>query len=440
MMCALFVSALAAAAPTRENYPLRDLKECSPRAGLPNFYGKLKQGKEVTIVYFGGSVISQEGYRVLSQKWFQDQFPEAKVKGIHAGVGGTGTNLGVFRMDRDVLPYHPDLVMMDWAGNDMGEPSPDNLKRTTEGVIRKIWRAYPECDIVFMHTVAEQDKPVFAQGKMKYSISVHEEVADHYGIPTIYMGMDVIKLYNAGKLVFRDSDKGLVQVAGEELNVDSPMMVNQDGKVPFSADGAHPYQNTGHRLFMDVIERSMETIEPIGEAGPHQLPEPIMPDNWENARMIPITPAMLTGDWESVEQASFHHGAFAKRLPELWRGKPGAKLVFSFTGTMVGFYDLMGQDTGYIDLRIDGKSTLVRKFDAYCAFTRLNRTISPLLPDQVHQVEVEVLAKPIDKRAILATRNQGEKLDEHPEQYEPTNWYVGAILLLGEPVAPQQQQ
>jgi hypothetical protein len=284
-----------------------------------------------------------------------------------------------------------------------------------------------------MHTVAAQDEPVFAKGKMKYSISVHEEVADHYGIPTIYMGTDVIKLYQAGKLVFRDSDKGMVQVAGDELNVDSPMMVNKDGKVPFSADGAHPYQNTWHRLFMNAIERSMRIIEPIGTPGPHRLVQPIMQDNWENARMILIADAMLSGDWTLAEVSSspFYGARFQKLLPGLRHGKPGAKLRFTFTGTMVGFYDVMGQSTGHIDVRVDGKSNLVRRFDSYCGFTRLNRTLRAGLADGEHRVEVEVLARPLDKRAILESRGQGAAFDRNPKAYEPTDWYVGAILMLG---------
>ena len=46
-----------------DDLPLVPAVECNPRAGLPNFYAKLKAGGEVRIAYLGGSITAQEGWR-----------------------------------------------------------------------------------------------------------------------------------------------------------------------------------------------------------------------------------------------------------------------------------------------------------------------------------------------------------------------------------------
>jgi hypothetical protein len=68
----------------------RDAVEFTARDELPNFFKKLNEGKDVTIAYLGGSITAQNGWRVLSQKWFEEQYPQSTITGIHAAIGGTG--------------------------------------------------------------------------------------------------------------------------------------------------------------------------------------------------------------------------------------------------------------------------------------------------------------------------------------------------------------
>ena len=89
------------------------LPECVVRAGLPNVFNKLETGKTVRLAYLGGSITAQEGWRPKTLKWFQDQFSTAKVEQINAAIGGTGSDLGVFRLKHDVLDHDPDLLFVD---------------------------------------------------------------------------------------------------------------------------------------------------------------------------------------------------------------------------------------------------------------------------------------------------------------------------------------
>src|SRR5436853_5175278 len=93
------------------------LSECQSRAGLPHILGKLAGSNTVRIAYLGGSITAQEGWRPKTLKWFRDQFPAAKVQEINAAIGGTGSDLGVFRLKHDVLDKDPDLLFIEFAVN-----------------------------------------------------------------------------------------------------------------------------------------------------------------------------------------------------------------------------------------------------------------------------------------------------------------------------------
>jgi hypothetical protein len=132
----LLVGATAMAQVTRV-YEQQPAKLCVPREGLGNFFAKVKAGKEIKVAYFGGSITAAAGWRVKTLKWLQEQYPNAKFSEINAAIGGTGSDLGVFRCYQDVIAKKPDLVFVEFAVND-GSAPPANIWRTMEGIVRQI--------------------------------------------------------------------------------------------------------------------------------------------------------------------------------------------------------------------------------------------------------------------------------------------------------------
>jgi len=116
----LFATCTCSGTFANDEYPLREAVEVVPRKGLPNFKAKLDAGKNVRIAYLGGSITAAPGWRVLSRDWFQEKYPQAKVDEIHAAIGGTGSDLGVFRLQNDALQHKPDLLFIEFAVNDGG--------------------------------------------------------------------------------------------------------------------------------------------------------------------------------------------------------------------------------------------------------------------------------------------------------------------------------
>jgi lysophospholipase L1-like esterase len=427
VLCAVLASLFSLAAEAVEEkpaYSLREAVESTARDGLPNFFAKLESGSEVRIGYLGGSITAQPGWRPKTLAWYQAQYPDAKVSEINAAIGGTGSGLGVFRLEQDVLRHNPDLLFVEFAVNDGGTP-PEKIYCSMEGIVRKTRRANPNTDICFVYTLTDKMLGELQDGKYPRAASAMEAIADHYGIPSIHMGLEVARMAEAGTVVFKapkpktDAEKAALA-----------------GKVLFSSDGVHPHPEGGHVLYLDAVVRAMGTIKAAGKPGTHAVPAPFVEENWENAIMIPLDRAALGAGWESLnpEENSIAK-RFKNRMPSMWKaGTPGETLRFTFKGTHAAIYDILGPDCGQVTIRVDGGEASVRpRFDAYCTYHRLaTLTLATGLPDGVHTVSVEIHPEQPDKAAILSKRNQ--HIDK-PERYDGTNWYAGAIMLLGELVA-----
>ena len=108
---------------------------------------KAQQGEDVTLAYIGGSItqgagaipIHHQSYAYRSYRAFAERFGKAdNVHFIKAGVGGTPSELGMLRFDRDVLrngTVKPDIVVVEFAVNDEGD---ETQGVCYESLVRKI--------------------------------------------------------------------------------------------------------------------------------------------------------------------------------------------------------------------------------------------------------------------------------------------------------------
>jgi len=427
MLAALLVTGTLAWAQDRKagEYPLVEAVECRARDGLPNVLGKLRAGAEVRIAYFGGSITAQDGWRPKTLKWFQQQFPNAKISETNAAIGGTGSDLGVFRHRHDVLQHKPDLLFVEFAVND-GGTAPEQIHRSMEGIVRQTWTADANTDICYVYTVTQALVAPMLEGKFPRAASAMEKLADHYGIPSIHMGMEVARLAKEGKLVW----------AAPKPKTDAEKEAMKD-KLIFAADGVHPYTDTGHQLYLEAVVRSMEKIKPVGKASPHALGKPLVADNWEKAQMLPLDRAKLSAGWTKMDMVAdkFAKG-WAGRMPQMWKAdKPGESLTFRFKGTTAAVYSLLGPDCGQVSISVDGKPAAVRPlFDRYCTYHRLAMlTLGANLPDSEHTVKIEIHPDQPDKDKIFRDGKQdAETPSQNPKKYDGRAWYAGSILIVGE--------
>ena len=406
-----------------KDYPLVDAQEVRARGGLPNFLLKAQTtGAELKIGYLGGSITAQNGWRVQTLAHFKKAYPQSTFAEINAAIGGTGSDLGVFRVQQDVLSKAPDLLFVEFAVND-GGADPQRIIRCMEGIVRQTWRANPKTDICFVYTLTEALSGPMLEGKLQRSASAMEKVADFYGIPSITLGMEVAKLAKAGKLVWRAP---LPKTDAEKAALGD--------KFVFAPDSVHPHESTGHVLYTQAIVRSLPALAIANNAPtPHVSRLALDPANFERATLVPITAAKLS---EGLVPADMKTADYAKswsnRLPAMVRlTQPGQSIEFKFNGTHCAVYDIVGPAGGKVAVTLDGgKPFVVQRIDAYCTYARLsNFVVGTDLPEGVHSVRLELLADPIDKAAVLAKNKN--KIDK-PERFAPLQFFPGALLILGE--------
>ena len=424
---------LCTPAASPDDFPSCNSVPFTTRGGLPNFAAKANAGKPVTVVYFGGSITEQNGWRLQSAELLRKLLPNARIKTVNAAIGGTGSDLGAFRLNYDVLRHKPDLVFVEFAVNDHGAKA-DRIYNAIEGIVRQIRKACSECDICFVYTVTTANLKFYQNGILPPSAAVMEKIAEHYQLPTVNISYEVARLEKEGKLIMAGKPGGMTRVSGDELNAKSELPKNAEGKIVFSGDGVHPYPDTGHKIYTAMLEKALPVLLKTGKAGAAELPAPMLASNWENTTAVALdAPEIkLSGPVKQLPGTNSIARSFAGRMPKMWKLEPGSVIEFKFKGTKAMLYDLYGPDTPYYEVEVDGQAREMRRFDGYCTYYRLTLcNIAEKLPDPVHSVKITVLPKTIDRRAILFERNRND-FDKNPKKYASLNGYAGQVFLLGE--------
>ncbi|MBE3071210.1 MAG: SGNH/GDSL hydrolase family protein, partial [Planctomycetes bacterium] len=114
--------------------------------GFDDFDRRARAGERLSVVFFGASLTwganatdpQQTSYRALVARRLEAKYPEARFRFHDAAIGGTGSQLGVFRLDRDVLAKHPDLVFLDFSANDDIYSDKAETLASYEAIVRRI--------------------------------------------------------------------------------------------------------------------------------------------------------------------------------------------------------------------------------------------------------------------------------------------------------------
>jgi len=342
----------------------------APAEGLGRSWDKLSQTKALTIGYFGGSITegagasnaSQTSWRALTTAWFRQQFPEAKIIEINAGIGGTGSDFGVYRCQRDLLDKKPDLVFVEFAVNDAS--APNARAPYYEGVIRQILTANPSTDIVQVYTV-HKASDIYPQGITPPAVVSEQKIADHYRLPSVNIGKVLSDAIQNGK--------GTWEILTKDMT--------------------HP-SDEGYRLYADVMADFLQAHRKDTAEAPAVLPAPLNPNSVDRAAMVDAWTVDAPG-WTKEEQTLA--GRFPHRLAA---GVPDTELNFQFNGTTIGVFWLVSPDAGMVDFSIDnGPVKTISVWDKYALkFTRSSAvTLADGLPKGEHVLHLKISENKADQ-------------------------------------------
>jgi lysophospholipase L1-like esterase len=282
-------------------------------------FGRALAGAPLRAVYIGGS-ITQDG-NGWALDWLTKQFPRSSVVAMNAGMSATGSELGIFRLERDVIACQPDLVFVEFAVNDGGQPDEQAI-RCLESIVVRL-KSLPHAPaVVFLETAAKD-------GSRR---TRHQAVARHYGL------LDI------------DFQVALDAYLAKE-------------KLPWNAlvkDNVHPNAQ-GHAFYSEVIAKALAPYVARAKKTP---PAPV-----QGARL----PALMSKRqlWLDAQLAAIPTNATWRRehsLPFWWNmffmgvtscDTPGATLTIPFRGTAVGLFYALDPGYGTCYASVDGGSPQV---------------------------------------------------------------------------------
>ena len=390
---------LASPAPV---YHTIQAKECNVRDGLGHVMAKINAGKQVKVGYIGGSITEMDGWRRLSFEWLQSQYPGCTFKHIAAGIGGTGSSLGVYRFRQDILDYDPDLIFIEFSVND-GGASTEGIWRSFEGMVRQAWAKNPDIDIVFVYTICESISDDYRQGRYYRSAGAVEMLADHFGIPSICFGPRVIADVDSGLLVMNHGNTA-VPVPEEDQATDEKLAdwYAAQGKRLFSKDGVHPILRAHRCYYLASFTSSWPSLSALPPADhASKLAAPFYDTSLENARTVPLDRGMLAGDW-TTQDSPYYEKLFHGKV--WYSNTPGSSIKIRFRGERVRLYTVVGPDRCTVRYTIDGvPSSAIRTIsDSYSRAT-----------------DIDLYAGSFGEHDIEIILNTGE-------------WYMGPLLVLGD--------
>ena len=171
--------------------------ECNVRAGLSGFFEKVNQGKKVVVAFIGGSITQANfGYRLQTARYLEQTYPRARFQWINAGVSGTGTELGAFRLKEQVLNHQPDLIFIEFAVNGA-------YAAAMEGVVRQTIKKNRNTAICLLYTILNGQTAFYQKNELPPNIKGLEQIAAYYHLPSVNLGIEAANLEAAGKLIWK---------------------------------------------------------------------------------------------------------------------------------------------------------------------------------------------------------------------------------------------
>ena len=292
------------------------------RNGLTRLKKSL-QNKKVTLGFIGGSITEQKNGTMWPEyviSWFVEQFPDIRIYVENAAIGATGSDLAVFRAERDLIQRNCDIVFIEYAVNDWNHPAEQRM-RSREGLIRKLLQE--ERDIVIAYTFRQEMYQDMQNGHVPDSIKEFEQLAEHYGIGSVWMGLYALEEVKKGWMKWEE----------------------------WLPDGLHPSYRGSFCYAQSIIQYLQHELiqEPHQDAVKYgeNLPAPYNPKNWQNTSMVSFDKIRCEGPWAV---RSWPSGWIDQVLDT---AAVGAKLYFSFNGRGLCMGFDFGKTSGEFRYRID---------------------------------------------------------------------------------------
>ncbi|WP_141503112.1 SGNH/GDSL hydrolase family protein [Paenibacillus luteus] len=357
---------------------------------------KAKRGDNITLAFIGGSITHGAGaeplhtsnYAHLTYTAFKDMFGKDGGNQIHfikAGLGGTPSELGMIRYERDVLrngTVQPDIVVVEFAVND----ADDETKGICyESLVLQILSAANEPAVILLFSVFEND------WNLQEQLS---HVGWHYELPMVSVKDAVTKQFSKSK------DEGHVI-----------------SKLQFFSDIYHP-TNAGHRIMADCLRWLFTETD---RCAPNQKDivinkPPVFGNDFADVRLLDRdncpsgTKITEGGFYASDSELQFaemdDHPSGTAQFPYNWMhtsesGSDSFTMTLHCKSLLLIYKNSGSDDFGNADIWVDGKLVKVAESQTV-KWTRCHALILYREPQsREHTVEIRMAAEHESKRFTI---------------------------------------
>ena len=296
---------------------------------LNNTAWKIREKKELSVAYIGGSVTQGYGstdwknncWPALVSKWLEETY-HIRVNHVNAGIGGTASYLANFRFDTDIAPAKPDLFFIEFAVNDYYEDFDyRTVRRQSESLLSKAYRLDPDMDVVYVLTYdLHYDTNDYPQ------LRAHRDVADRNGLLSIKLS----------DLIYEKCRE-----TGEDPH-------------DFYIDWVHP-NDYGYKTYAGFIENilseELARCKDAAELIPHRLTA-LSDGLLTNAHLVPCNAAYDLNGW-TFEPKGMRYGG------HLIADQPGSTFRVDFEGTDLGVFYNAGEHCGKLKFVVDDREQMI---------------------------------------------------------------------------------
>ncbi|MBU4459321.1 MAG: hypothetical protein KJ579_02035, partial [Verrucomicrobia bacterium] len=308
------------------------------RGGIPNslHYFKNDRVGNQYLFFIGDSVLAGTGlkdanlrYSVQMVRGFKKHFPQAGIietRHMHPG----GSWFGLFRCSRGQAVFGEvicsgHLAILDLAADDRNVPV-DEAKLSLEGMVRQVTLYRATHSRILVYTLTPGMLADYKAGRIPEYIRVSEQVAAHYGVPSLNLSAYAARRIIAGEITFE----------------------------AFSADGINP-TDAGAKIYAEAVAEFVDALvadTPIPDKpSALKLPAPLFPGTDDNGRIVAYEEPEVkrTGAWKPGQASPI--GPFRHVLVS---DEPGATLALKFKGSEIGILDVADKDGADYEYAVDG--------------------------------------------------------------------------------------
>ncbi len=293
---------------------------------------RAKSGDQITVGFLGGSITQGanaqpigQSYRQQVSKWLTEHYPQAIWTFKNASVGGTGSDLGVFRLERELLQdTPPDILFVEFAVNDQGRDDPWRIGGAMEGIVRKSKQANPDIAIIFLYSFSKFILEKREEGLQDPAYRLHRQVADYYELAEVDFHAYFWQ---------KSQDEGF------------------DWET-YWTDPAHP-NNLGHTEYAQLIEQLLlHADNSNAKSSTTSLPKPLFTDDFVEADIFLPIPSE---GWSETKMRTPYREHLADHL--LVGDASSTPLTFTMNGTALGFAYCLIPEGLTLEVSIEGQPT-----------------------------------------------------------------------------------